>query len=74
MLFYACPGVFLDIREGQPQPPLRLTFFFGGPLPSFFVSAGPALRLTFLGAPPPPSPNVQRRPPETDIFARRRCS
>ena len=42
----ACPGVVLDIREGQPRsPPLRLTFCWKGgvplPLPSFiFVSAG----------------------------------
>ena len=45
MCFCACPGVVLDIREGQPRPPPLRLFFLGGGggegiPPSFFVSAG----------------------------------
>ena len=41
----ACPGVVLDIREGQIPAPLRLTFFLGGSLPT---------SPSFLSAPAPP--------------------
>ena len=57
----ACPGVVLDIREGQRGPSLRVTIFFGGrtlstPLPPHFCQRRAPLRLTFCwagGSPPP---------------------
>ena len=66
--FCACPGVLLDIREGQRQPPSDWHFFFWGgpsppPPPSFLSAPGP-LRLTFCwagGVPPHPPPHFCQR-------------
>ena len=51
---FVLAGVVLDIWEGQPRPPLRLTFLEvpPHPPPSFLSAPGP-LRLTFFGAPSP---------------------
>ena len=60
LCFCACPGVVLDIREGQPRHPPQTDIFLGGgtlptaPPPHFCQRRAP-LRLTFCwagGGPP----------------------
>ena len=38
LCFYACPGVVLDIREGQPRPPSDGHFLVEGSPPRLYAT------------------------------------